>query len=345
MAKRVLLTGAAGFVGSHALRHILKNTDWDVVCPATFRHKGVPQRIEQALWDTGLANMKRVVVPVWDMTALPSAQADEYFGHIDYVLNFASESHVDRSIVQPGEFIRNNVALITNLLDWCRTRPEIEGIIHVSTDEVYGPAPGGYLHGEGEPHRPSNPYSASKSAQEAVVYAYWRTYGLPVGITNTMNIIGETQDPEKFVPNVIRSLQLQVPVKVHGKQYEDGWRAGSRFYLHARNQADGVLFALDEMIKSNTARYTPATLDIFRMNVVGEREIHNDEMVGLIAEFMGVEPTIEWIDFHSTRPGHDLRYALDGSYAESLGWKPPVPLDESLRRTVEWTLKNPEWLL
>lgn len=337
---RVLLTGAAGFVGSHALRHILATTDWDVVCPVTFAHRGKADRIRLAMDDMPHA-AERVHVIRCDLAAPISTQTGAAFGEIDYVLNFASESHVDRSITHPGPFIQNNIALITNLLDWCRTRPEIQGIVQVSTDEVYGPAPQGYAHVEWDTIRPSNPYSASKAAQESVCFAYWRTYDLPIIITNTMNIVGETQDPEKFVPMVMSRLLADEPVPVHGSRTAGGqWAAGSRYYLHARNQADGVLFAL----RQGAPRYSEGATEPFRLHIVGEREVTNDEMVGLLADALGVEAIIEWVDFHSTRPGHDLRYALDGTLAHTLGWKPVVPLEESLRRTVEWTLAHPEWL-
>lgn len=252
----------------------------------------------------------------------------------------ASESHVDRSITDPRPFVENNVALVLTLLEYIREYP-VEKFLHVSTDEVYGPAPQGHDHKEGEPHRPSNPYSASKSAQEAIVYSYWRTYGLPCAISNTMNIIGERQDPEKFVPLVLKKVLRGETVDIHASP--DG-RPGSRFYLHARNQADALVFLLMcEPFARYDHRYLP---DIQRFNVVGETELDNLQMARLIAEYAGRELFWSLTDFHSSRPGHDLRYALDGTkMSHQLGWKPPVPLFESLRRTIEWTVKNPEWLL
>lgn len=355
---RVLLTGAGGFVGSHALRHILTvQPTWHVVCPVTFTHRGKADRIRLALADIP-GSEDRVTVVKCDLAAPISPQTDERFGPIDYVLNFASESHVDRSIQYPAAFIQNNVALITNLLDWCRARPELQGIVHISTDEVYGPARHGYAHKEWDPILPSNPYSASKAAQEAVCFAYWRTYNLPIIITNTMNIIGETQDPEKFIPMVMHHLANNLPVPVHARpmiktgEHVDRWLAGSRFYLHARNQADGVLFALGVGMDNDGAglRYSDGSYSDrpLRLHIVGEREVHNDTMVRMIGEAMGlpnVNKMIEYVDFHSTRPGHDLRYALDGSEIAAYGWKPPVPLEESLHRLVQWTLEHPEWLL
>lgn len=358
--KRVLLTGAAGFVGSHVLRHILITTDYDVVCPVTFTHRGLADRLRWVLaedesWEP------RVKVVKCDLTAPISPITDDEFGQIDYVINVASESHVDRSITYPAPFIVNNVALICHLLDWCAQRAAVAGhsphgikaILQVSTDEVYGPAPDGTEHVEWtDPHLPSNPYAASKAAQEDIAFSYWRTYDLPIVLTNTMNIIGQMQHPEKFVPRVIHQICSGQPVTVHASP--EGV-PGSRFYLHARNQAHGLMHVLDWVTdeplhlwsgQRETLRYSDGKGDRpFRFHIVGEREVDNGEMVQMIAESIGRSPHIELVDYHSSRPGHDLRYALDGSKMAAIGWKPPVPLQESLEATVRWTLDHPEWLL
>lgn len=348
--KRVLLTGAGGFVGSHALRHLLATTTADVVCPVTFQHKGLSDRIRLAMDDMPDA-AHRVKTVRCDLTAPISVVTDYEFGAIDYVLNFASESHVDRSITHPAPFILNNVALICNLLDWARTTTtsDIAAFVQVSTDEVYGPAPAGTEHAEWvDLHLPSNPYSASKAAQEDIAFAYWRTYHIPVVLTNTMNIIGETQDPEKFAPMVLRKVLAGQEVVIHAGK--DGV-PGSRFYLHARNQADGVLHVLRHVISNPTAAKTGEGLTFgdfvskpYRFHIVGEREVDNIEMASMIASAAGKDLVYSLTDFHSSRPGHDLRYALDGEKMQEIGWKPPVPLLDSIRSTVAWTVAHPEWL-
>jgi len=336
MSKRVLLTGASGFVGSHVLRHILANTDWEIVCLVSFRHRGLTDRIRLAVagYDD---NYERVTVLTHDLTAPISIVLADNIGPIDYVINVASESHVDRSIEAPAPFIQNNVALMTTMLDYARVT-NVDAFLHVSTDEVYGPANEGHAHAEWvDLHLPSNPYSASKSAQEAIAYSYWRTYDVPVIITNTMNIVGEMQDPEKFVPMVIKRVLLGQEVPIHASP--DGAIIGSRFYLHARNQADGLLFALAQPVPSWQESDVPA-----KWNIVGEREVTNLEMAEMIAEFVGRPLKYDLVDFHSSRPGHDLRYALDGGRMRAAGWVAPFSLEDSLRRTVEWTLARPEWL-
>ena len=348
MRKRVLLTGAGGFVGHHTLEHLLVNTDWDIVCTDSFRHMGKTDRIREVLEGQPMGVQRdRVSVLTHDLRVPISPQLSHAMGHIDYVISMASESHVDRSCVEPRPFIENNVALVLTLLEYAREHG-VEKFLQVSTDEVYGPAPIGHNHREGEPHRPSNPYSASKAAQEDIVYSYWRTFGLPLAVSNTMNIIGERQDPEKFVPMVIKRVVEGERVQIHSEAVTG--KPGSRFYLHARNQADALMFLLENVdfpkygdVVAST-EHIEVTSDMARFNVVGEREVDNLEMAEMIASAVGKPLDFETVDFHSSRPGHDLRYALDGSFMEALGWTPRVPLQASLEKTVQWTLEHPEWM-
>lgn len=333
MNKRVLLTGAGGFVGHHTLEHILKTTDWDVVITDSFRHRGITDRITSiSCWET---QRHRVQLITHDLTVPLSDVMIQSMGHIDYIISMASDSHVDRSITDPAPFIVNNVALVVNMLELARKiKPEV--FLQVSTDEVYGAAPKGYAHKEWDTIIPSNPYSASKAAQEAACISYWRTFNVPVIITNTMNIIGERQDSEKFVPKIMLCLEKDIPMTIHGT--EDN--VGSRFYLHARNQADALVFVL----KNLPAVSYPNADRPDRYHIVGEREVDNLEMAEMVADFWGKELKFKFEDFHKTRPGHDLRYALDGKKLADAGWIAPVPLEQSLKSTVEWTKKNSEWL-
>ena len=333
MSKTVLLTGAGGFVGHHTLEHIFKTTDWDVVITDSFRHRGVTDRITSITsWE---ANKHRAKLITHDLTVPFSDVMIKEIGYVDYIISMASDSHVDRSITEPAPFITNNVALMVNMLELARKiKPEV--FLQVSTDEVYGPAPAGYAHAEWDTILPSNPYSASKAAQEAVCISYWRTFDVPVVITNTMNIIGERQDAEKFVPKVMYSLEKNIPMTIHGTE----GNIGSRYYLHARNQADALLFIL----KNLPATPYPDNDRPDKYHIVGEREIDNLTMAKMIAKYWGKELQYELVDFHSTRPGHDLRYALDGKKLADAGWVAPIPLEASLEATIEWTKEHPEWL-
>ena len=379
---RVLLTGAGGFVGHHTLEHILETTNWDVVCTDSFRHSGKTDRISEVLGNQyaklnydphAMAGAGIVVPDLWedrvtvvthDLTAPFSDQLADKIGPVDAIVSMASESHVDRSISHPVPFIRNNVDLALNLLEFQRKYVPEALFLQVSTDEVYGPAPANHNHAEWEPHYPSNPYSASKSAQEAICFSYWRTYGVPMILTNTMNIIGERQDPEKFVPMVLQKVMNSEVVSIHGSPLG---KPGSRFYLHARNQADALVFLLkthlglpvfpyldgdinlDAQVEWNQSEgeslaYHNDAIRPPKYHIVGEREVDNLEMAELIAKYAGKTLHAEITDFHSSRPGHDLRYALDGKKISQLGWVPPISLEDSLEKTVKWTLEHPEWL-
>jgi len=341
----MFLTGAAGFVGSHVLRHLLQKTDYEIICPVSFRHRGLPERIKSAMaWE----DVSRVRIEQMDLSAPISAHTVSRLGPIDVIMNVASESHVDRSIEDPAGFLANNHHLMVTMLEFARqVKPKL--FLQMSTDEVYGPAPKGHNHREWEEAIPSNPYSASKAAQEAYGIAYWRTYGVPLVITNTMNIIGEMQDPEKFVPKTMRAVARGESMTIHT---DENGVSGSRFYLHARNLADAWLWLTRRYVGMPDGARGAFNVALFdrgydrpdRWHIVGEREVTNLEMAQLVAEFMGKELLWEAQSFHASRPGHDLRYALDGSKLAAAGWKHPFSLEDSLRRTVEWTLAHPEWL-
>jgi len=329
-----MLTGASGFAGSHVLRHLLAETSWQIVCPVTFRHRGNSGRIASAL-EGNDAWHERTKVIMHDLTAPLPSLADRA-GRCDYVIAMASESHVDRSITGPVPFIRNNTDVILSTLEYARLA-EPESVIVFSTDEVYGPmGDGDAPHAEWSPILPSNPYSASKACQEAIAIAYWRTYGVPVVIVNSMNLLGEMQDPEKFLPMLISKISKGESVPVHGTP----GNIGSRYFIHARNVADALLCILRELPPAGF----PAAARPDRWNVVGERRLSNLELAQMTAAVMGRPLRYELTDFHSARPGHDPHYGLDGSKLAAAGWKPPVGFAESLERTVRWALSHPEWL-
>lgn len=334
MPKRVLLTGASGFFGHHLLRHLLTETDWDIVCICSWEHKGIPERVKQAL---NGQDESRVTVITHDLIAPVTEHTRKRLGHIDYILNIASNSHVDRSIDHPREFILGNTALAYNMFELARElKPKL--FLQFSTDEVYGVAPDGVDHTEWSTILPSNPYSASKACQEAIAISYWRTYNVPLVITNTMNLFGQAQDSEKYVARLIRKIHNGETVTVHGRE----GNIGSRYYLHARNAADAVLFIVKNL--PPTLYKEEEVLLPDRYNIVGDIELNNLEMAQLVAELMGKELSYELEDFHNTRPGHDRRYSLSGAKMKSLGWNAPHDFRESLKSSVDWTLSNQEWL-
>lgn len=340
---RLLITGGGGFCGAHSIMHFLHNTDWEIVSIDSFRHMGKTDRITNMMAAyPKYAN--RLTVLTHDLTVPFSDQFVDRLGKIDYIVNMASMSHVDTSISNPRDFVNNNVNLMLTMLEYARKHP-VKKFLHISTDEVYGPAAEGYAHIEGDYHRPSNPYSASKAAQEDLGHAYWRTYStfetpFPYMQTNTMNIIGEMQDPEKLVPRIIQCAMSGEEMPIFANK--DQTAAGTRKYLHARNQADALLFILNNVEPTNYQKGDTAP-PIF--NVVGDKELSNLEMALLVASFTGKKLNYKLVDVHTARPGHDLRYSLDGGKLAKLGWKAPMSFEDSLRSTVQWSLNHREWLL
>lgn len=331
---RCMLSGSSGFVGSHVLRHLLRHTDFTFALPVTFRHKGVPARITAAFH--GRADWEaRCDVIVCDLTAPIDPITAAEFGRVDLILNVASESHVDRSITAPGPFIDNNTQLMVNVLEYAlKANPRV--VMHMSTDEVYGPAYGEHKHVEWDTIAPSNPYAASKAAQEAIAFSYWRTYGLPVVITNTMNLASPLQDREKFIPTVIRKVLAGETVQIHASP--EGV-PGSRCWIDAQEFAAAWLFLLEN---HTPQQFSDNTLPS-RFNIAGPEQ-SNLWIAQTIAELLDLPLHYELVSFHSSRPGHDLRYALDDTKLREAGWAPTKDLRDTLSEIVDWSLANREWL-
>lgn len=338
--KRLLLTGAGGAIGVHVIAHIMNNTDWEIVGTDSFKsdHKGYFDRIVRVCRDNK-EWLSRIKIVTHDFNAPLTERQIREIGHIDYVINLASRSDVQNSIDDPTPFVRNNTELMLNVCEYVRAaKPEL--FIHFSTDEVYGSAPKDSKgHKEWSPILPSNPYSASKACQEAIAIAWWRSFGIPLIITNTMNNFGEMQAPSKFPAMIQKNLEKDLPIKIHSTRDKE---IGTRYYIHSRNTADALLFII-----SNVKAVPHAHGEIdrpVRLNIVGDKQVNNEELVDTIARLMGKTPIKEFSYFHDHNPGHDLHYGLDGELLESLGWKSPVPFEESLKATIEWQQQNPEWM-
>ncbi len=343
---RVLVTGADGFIGHHFVEHILVNRpEWRVHALCSFRHGGIGERLTKTPRIAEALGSRRFIPHTADLTCPLSPQLVAELRDVQLIVNFASRSHVDASLEDPVPFFRDNVDIMLTMLQLAK---EIEPrvFVQISTDEVYGPAHGTHRHREWDAIAPSNPYSASKAAQEAAAFTWWRAYGVPVVIVNTMNNIGERQAPEKFVPMIIRKVLAGEPVRVHA--VPDGkseWRAGSRHYLHARNHADAILFLSEHFAEDFPIYRFGECEKPPRFHVVGDVEVDNLKLAQAVARVVGKPLRFEYFDAHLARPGHDIRYALDGSALAELGWRAAIPFWESLERTVKWTQAHPEWLL
>ena len=342
MSKTVLITGGAGFIAHHVIDLILKTTDWNVICLDRLDISGNLNRLHDMLQDhdPGVVS-QRLRIVFHDLRAEINSQIVHDIGHVDIILHLAAGSHVDRSIAYPMEFVQDNVVGTVNMLDYARKNlPDLERFVYFSTDEIFGIAPPGVSYREYDRYNSTNPYSASKAAAEEFCVAYENTYKMPIVVTHTMNVFGERQHPEKFIPATIQKVRDGETVIIHSDPTRTV--AGSRMYIHARDVAEGLMFILGLENYIHSGDYGHAHCPKF--NLVGTEEIDNLTLAQMIASAVGQELKYEMTDFHTSRPGHDMRYALDGSLLKSLGWEPKIKLSERITDMVEWTLHNERWL-
>jgi dTDP-glucose 4,6-dehydratase len=336
---KVLITGGAGFVGHHFVESFLKNTDWNIVVldALNYAASGFDR-----LRDINVFDEKRVSILTCDISAPLHVGIKKEIGDVDFILHLAAESHVDKSIEDPMPFVMSNVVGTVNMLNFAKEVKGLKCFFLFSTDECFGPAPDGVFYKENDRHNPGNPYAASKSSSEMFAKAYRNTYKMPIIITRSMNIIGERQHPEKYIPMCVRKILNGEKITIHADKTKT--RPGSRFYIHARNVADAYLFLLSTILGGFD--YDPQCIIGEDYHIVGEREVDNLEIVKTIGKILGKKPIYELVDFHSSRPGHDLRYALDGDKLADLGWSTPMAFEESLSRTVNWMISpgNIKWL-
>lgn len=337
--KKILITGGAGFIAHHLIGQILKRTDWEIVTVDRLDYSGNLNRLADLLQDYSPAEKKRVRTIYHDLKAEfnPMLLAD--IGSVDIVAHLAAGSHVDRSIERPMEFVMDNVVGTCNVLEMARKQDNLERFLYFSTDEVFGPAPDGIKYDEYDRYNSTNPYSASKAGGEELAVAFQNTYKMPIYITHTMNVFGQRQHPEKFIPLCIRKARDGEVITIHSDATKT--IPGSRHYIHAEDVADATLFLLENNrtldMSNNTGIKCP------KFNICGATELNNLELAQIIASTQGKELKYEFMDFHSSRPGHDLRYALSGERMKQMGWE-PKPVTERLEEVVHWTLNNPRWL-
>lgn len=337
--KKILITGGAGFIAHHLISKILKETDWDIVTLDRLDYSGNLNRLHDMLMEYQPPTRKRVKVVFHDLKADINPLIKAEIGKVDYIAHLAAGSHVDRSITYPMEFVLDNVVGTCNILEFAKTQDSLNRFIYFSTDEVFGPAPNGIKYKENDRYNSTNPYSASKAGGEELAVAYENTYGIPIYISHTMNVFGQRQHPEKFIPMTIKKVRDGETVTIHSDHTKTV--AGSRHYIHAEDVADATLFLLNNSFDSEID-YGGAKCQKF--NIVGAEEIDNLHLAQIIAEAQNKELHYDFVDFHSSRPGHDLRYALDGEKMKKLGWVPPKTVADRMEEVVNWTLKNERWL-
>ena len=316
--KRVLVTGGAGFIGSNFIHHILsKRDDYFIVNLDKLTYAGNLENLKS------VENNPNYVFVKGDIfnRELVNFLFSEY--EIEYVINFAAESHVDRSILGSEIFYRTNVVGTDVLLEAAKNYG-VKKFLQVSTDEVYGSLGETGLFTEDTPLSPNSPYSSSKAGADLAALAFHHTYGLPVTITRCSNNYGPYQFPEKLIPLMIINALHNKKLPVYG----DGKNVRDWIYVIDHNRAV-------EMVLENGK---PGEV----YNVGASNEMQNIEIVKLILEILGKPESL--IEFVADRPGHDRRYAIDSSKIQNeLGWKPEFSFEQAIRKTVEWYLENREW--
>jgi dTDP-glucose 4,6-dehydratase len=329
----LLITGGAGFIGSNLIHHVLRQSGISrLVNLDCLTYAGNPDNL------TDIASHEAYRFEKVDLRNKDEVLRVVEQYDITHVMHLAAESHVDRSITGPGDFISTNIVGTFHLLEACRhhwcTGFSGKRFHHVSTDEVYGSLGAEGYFTETTPYAPNSPYSASKAASDMMVRAYHHTYGLPVVTTNCSNNYGPYQYPEKLIPVVIQKVLQRQPVPVYG----DGLNV--RDWLHVQDHAEALWLVLQKGREAET------------YNIGGHNECTNIHIVELICDLIDeFKPELggqsrRLITFVKDRPGHDRRYAIDAGKIEAeLNWKPAHTFAQGIRQTVQWYLANQQWIV
>ena len=341
--KKVLITGGAGFIAHHLIYHILKTTNWDIVSLDRLDYSGNLNRLDNVLSTLTDKDRSRLKVVFHDLKSELNPWIRKEIGDVNIILHLAAGSHVDRSIEFPLEFVMDNVVGTANILEYARyidnKNSQFEKFVYFSTDEVFGPASDGINYKENDRYNSTNPYSATKAAGEELAVAYENTYNLPIIVTHTMNVFGERQHPEKFIPMCIKKIRDGETVTIHSDKSKK--IAGSRHYIHAEDVSEAILFLLNNKT-INEVDWGGAKCP--KYNIVGAEELTNLELAQIIAKSQNKKLNYAMVDFHSSRPGHDLRYSLSGKKMKELGWVPKIKIHTRIKQVVEWSLNNSSWI-
>jgi dTDP-glucose 4,6-dehydratase len=310
----ILITGGLGFIGSNFIRHILKKyQDYHIMNLDAQTYAG---NINNTL---DFKDGKRYEFVKGDIRK--KEDVEKVVKDVDWIVNFAAETHVDRSIIEAGSFVLTDVFGTYNLLEACR-KFDIEKFVQISTDEVYGHILEGSFKEE-DKLNPRNPYAAGKAGADLLCRAYFETYGLPVVITRSTNNYGPYQHPEKFIAKTIIYALLNKPIPIYG----------------TGNQIRDWLFVEDNCEAIDLVLHKGKSGEIY--NIAGKQELENIEVVKTILKIMNKPESL--IEFVKDRPGHDLRYSLDISKIKKIGWRPKTKFEEGIRKTINWYKTNEWW--
>lgn len=330
MSKNILITGACGFIGHHLVDYLLKNTNHQLylVDKLSYASCGLDR-----LRELNILEHKRVHLFIYDLTTKIDEGFVKELQNINWIIHLAAETHVDNSIKDPHYVIMNNVLSTLNLLEFSRKLEYLDKFLYFSTDEVYGPAIDKSFK-ETDKHNPTNPYSASKSASEVICNSYANTFNIPLIICNVMNVFGERQHNEKFIPLCVKNILNDNPVTIHTYPYIDDElpKSGSRYYIYVENVASAVYFI---MCNGKIGEC---------YNIQGQEELSNEEIFDTISKILKKTTAKIYTYNDINRPGHDLRYSLDNTKLTELGWKPKGIFEEYLEQVVNFIVQNKKWM-
>ncbi len=318
--KTILITGGCGFIASFLVKRILETTEWDIIILSKSESKHGNLRLA----DIGAVDNPRVRVLRCDFSAgVPP------IANVDYIAHLGAESHVDTSISEPEMFLRSNVMGTFRMLEYARTLPNLKKFLYFSTDEVYGPAQDDEQFIEWSRYNSCNPYAATKAAGEELCLAWENTYKVPMVITHCMNVFGERQHPEKFIPLVVNKVLRSDAVTIHRDATGNGV---TRSFVYGDDVAEAILRVLEHgKIRQ-------------KYGIKGSFEISIAELAVRIAARCGKPISLNYKYPKDTRPGVDTRYAVGGTNMKNdLGWEPTHDPMIQFNRTIDWYLAHEEW--
>jgi len=330
----ILITGIAGFYGHQFAKYVLKNKpDWNVVGIDRIDFAGNLNRLTYLKeWNEaakeGRANF------IWhDLKSPINPFLEKQIGPIDAIFHIAASSHVNRSIEDPISYVLDNVLGTGHILEYARKHKELLFFNYFSTDEVFGPIPQeGYLFDEWDRYKAGNPYAATKAGGEELALCYQNTYGVPVVVTHCMNIVGERQHPEKYLPRILRAIIKGDVLTIHTD--DTGKVPSKRHYIYVDNVSDALLFLFEKGAPGD------------KYNIKGTIELDNLEFAKLVEELYGKKSKIKYKLAKASvdRPGHDWAYGLSGNKMAALGWEAKTDFKEDLKKIINWYKENQNWL-
>lgn len=305
----ILVTGGAGFIGTNFIKFLSKNYNYNII------------NVDRLSYGSNLENLEDVDTNYLFVQKDIRDNLSDIIDNVNYIVNFAAESHVDRSISEPGIFAGDNINGVINLLENIRKSKNTPKLIQIGTDEEYGDIIDGSF-SENDLLKPSSPYSASKASSSLIALSYYRTYGMKIMVTRTSNNFGKYQFPEKLIPKtIIRNyLDMEIPLYGNGDNKRD--------WIYVEDNVSAILQVL------SNGRFG----EIY--NISSNNELSNIEIIDKIFDIMNKKGRIKFV---SDRPGHDIRYSINSEKLRKLGWKPQYTFDDALKSTVEWYINNKEW--